>query len=83
MLFDDRLVRPATRAVELCDYRFAFIDTDLVDPVFIAIERQRPPIAAQAYTLEGIEHEIGVEVFEGCFAHAAIVRDVMGKLPDC
>lgn len=38
MLFENRVVRPARRAIELRDDRRAVFDTDLVDAVFVAVE---------------------------------------------
>ena len=48
MLLADGRIAPATRPVELDDHRLAIFDSDLVDPIFIAVEREHPTIAAKS-----------------------------------
>jgi hypothetical protein len=45
VLLDDLLIAPASRAVEFDDQRVVVLYPDLVDPVFIAVQGERPAVA--------------------------------------
>ena len=64
MLFENRLVGPALRAVELGDQRLAVFDTDLIHPVFITVERQDARITEKTDAFDGIEDEVGSKCCE-------------------
>jgi len=63
VLFENRFVGPALRTVELGDQRFGVFDTDLIDTVLVAVERQNARVAEKADAFDGIEHEVWGE---GC-----------------
>ena len=62
MLFGDLFIRPARRAVELrhdgIRSRNAVFKINLVDAIFIAVEAEHSPVAAQAHALKGVEYGI-------------------------
>ena len=62
VFFEDRRVAPARGPVELGDDRRPVFDADLVDAVFVAVERQQAAVAAHADrdedAVERIEHAI-------------------------
>ena len=64
VFFEDGLVGPALRSVELGDQRFGVFDADLIDAVFVAIERQNARIAQEPDAFYGIEYEVGCEGFK-------------------
>jgi hypothetical protein len=61
VFFEDGGVAPAARPVELGDQRRVVFDADLVDAVFIAVQRQQAAVAAQADAVEGVEHAVGAQ----------------------
>ena len=71
MLFEDRRVAPAARAVELRHHGRLVFDTHLVDPVFVAVQRQHARIADEAGTFHGIEHKVRRKCVEG-MAHGRL-----------
>ena len=64
VLFQNRFVGPALRAIELGDQRLGVFDTHLIDTVFIAVEGQHTGVAEQAHAFNSIEHQIGCEGFK-------------------
>ncbi len=88
VLLNDLRVAPALRTVELGHHRFGagcalvFFQIDLIDAVFIAVESEHAPVAAQADALECVEYGIGRQsgIGRGHFGggrmvcHAGIVR---------
>jgi hypothetical protein len=58
VLFENRFVGPALRAVELGDQRLGVFDADLIDTVLLAVERQNAGVAEKADAFDGIEHEV-------------------------
>ena len=71
VLFANGGVGPAARAVELGDHGRAVLDPDLVDPVFIAVERQYPAVAAMSHRLDrvqdGLRRELGIRCYRSTF----------------
>ena len=65
MLFLDRLPRPACRPVELRDDGCGFLDANLIDTVFVAVERKQPPVAAHPAAFHCVEDEIRGESIVG------------------
>jgi hypothetical protein len=63
VLFENRFVGPALGTIELGDQRLGVFDTDLIDTVLVAVERQNKRVAEKADALDGIEHEVWGE---GC-----------------
>ena len=64
VFFEDGFVGPALRTVELGDQRFGVFDADLIDAVFVAVERENARIAEETDAFDGIEHEIGCKGFK-------------------
>ena len=56
MLLDDGRVPPATGPVELGDHGLAALDSDLVDPILVAVESQHAPVAAIVEDLECVQY---------------------------
>ena len=54
MFFADLIIAPALRAIELSNHWRLFFNTNLVDAIFIAIERQKSTIGNKALTLHRI-----------------------------
>ena len=65
MLVQDRLARPAARAIELHDQAALVLQLHLVHAVLEGAQRQAAAGAAQAAHLNGIEHPVGGEGVEG------------------
>jgi len=61
VLFEDGCIRPARRTIEFGHQRRAVFDTDLVHAVLVAVERQQATIAAQADTLQCVQHAVWSE----------------------
>ncbi len=61
VLLGDLVVAPATRSVELGDDARAVVQTDLIDAVLIAVQREQPSINRPARLLERVEHAVGRE----------------------
>ena len=61
VILEDGSVAPAIRSIELDDDRATLLAADLIDPVFIAVERQQAAVAMQANRIEGIEHTTRIE----------------------
>jgi len=58
VLFGELRVAPALRAIELGDDARPVFQARLVDAVFVAVEREQPPVAAQADRFERVEHGV-------------------------
>ena len=65
MLFDDPLVRPTQRAIELHHDECAIFRTELIDPVLVAIQGQYSPVAAKANALDRLEDDVGSKLCVG------------------
>ncbi len=61
MLFQNRVVRPATRAVELRRHRRPLFHADLIDAILETVQREQPAVAMQADALQRIKQQIGRE----------------------
>src|SRR5690349_24911067 len=61
-------VAPASRTVELEDPQDAVVVTQLIDAIFIAVEREQAPGRLQADAFRRVENGFGVESVErrGC-----------------
>ena len=59
VLLANRGIRPAGRPIEFCDQRLAFLDPDLIHPIFVAIERQNPAVATVAQRLDCVQDGLG------------------------
>ncbi|MNZ79290.1 hypothetical protein D3C78_978910 [compost metagenome] len=64
VFFEDGVVGPALRAVELGDQWLAIFDADLIHAVFVAVKCQDAGVAEKADAFNGIEHQIGGECFK-------------------
>jgi hypothetical protein len=51
-------VAPAFRPIELDDERRAFLHAGLIDPVFVAVQRQQAAVRLQADGLQRVKHMI-------------------------
>src|SRR6266508_353229 len=80
MFFENLRIGPALRAVELGDVRLTVFHRDLVDAVFVTVEREHPAIADEPDAVQRVEHDIGCQSGErrGNIAHAAIVSSAIG-----
>jgi hypothetical protein len=65
MLLGDLGVAPAPGAVELGDQGFAVLDADLIDPVFVAVERGEAAVAGEALGFHRREQRIRGQHGEG------------------
>ncbi len=80
MFFEDRGVAPATGSVKFGNDRRGILDADLVDPILVAVQRQKASVAAQAEPVErgqnlfGFEVEIGEGGLVGCRRHVIPAR---------
>ena len=61
VLLQDRLAGPASGPVELRDDRRAFVEADLINAVFVAVEREKPAAGTPAALLDGIEQGVGCQ----------------------
>jgi len=55
----NRGVAPAIGPIEFGDQGLAALDPDLVHPIFVAVERQHPAVAAVMQGLDRIQHRFG------------------------
>jgi hypothetical protein len=62
----DLRVAPAPRPIELGDDRVGFVQTDLVDPVLIAVQRQQAAVRDQSDAFHGQQHGVRAEPVIGC-----------------
>ena len=62
VLFEDRSIRPALRPIELGDNRRAVFDTDLVDAVFVAVQRKEGAVACEPEALDRADYVIRPEI---------------------
>ena len=61
MVFQDGVVAPAVRTVELDHHRLLLVAANLVDPVFIAVQGQQAAVAEEADAVDGVQHAARVE----------------------
>ena len=52
VFFEDCCIAPASRAIELHDDRFGVLETDLIDTILIASEREYPAVTGKACGLD-------------------------------
>ncbi len=69
VLLEDLGVAPALRAIELCDQRRIVFDADLVDAVFVAVQRQQSRVTEIPGGLDGVDDHVGAEAVVGMFTH--------------
>lgn len=65
VLLQDLLVAPAVGAVEFGDKRGALFDSNLVDPVLVAVQGQDPPVADKPTAFDGVHDEAGCQGLKG------------------
>ena len=65
VLLLDLRVAPAAGAVELGDQRFGAVDADLVDAVFVAVQREYTQVGEAAGALDGVDHQFRRQRGEG------------------
>src|SRR4029077_12150529 len=58
VLFEDRGIAQSFGTIELGDDLAAVVQADLVDAVFVAVEREQVAVAAESERLDGGENEI-------------------------
>lgn len=63
---------PPVGTVELDHQRIAILDADLVDPVFIAVERKGPVVADITQAFDGVHDQARGQVLEGMFCHKKV-----------
>src|SRR6185436_20745529 len=70
-------IAPARRPVEFRDQRLVVLNADLINPVFIAVQRQQPAVAAKSDGFDRIQHQIGRQpgIRWGGFGHAPKIRE--------
>ena len=56
---------PSIRPIKLDDHRVVVLDANLVNPVFITVQRQDPGVAEATGRFDGRNHEIGREARVG------------------
>jgi hypothetical protein len=59
VLFENLLVTPAPRPIELSYERLPLFDPNLVNAILIAVERKSAAIAAKSLAFNGIDNEAG------------------------
>ena len=52
-------------AIKLCNDRTAIVQKNLVNPVFVGVELQQPPVTLQPNRIQRIEHNLWVEASKG------------------
>ena len=83
VLFQDGRVGPAIRAIELGDQRGLAFDADLIDAVLVAVEGQHPGIAEIAQAFDGVDDEVGTQIFERMRHGALLGHGGRWRLPPC
>ena len=58
VLFENLCIAPALRPIELGDQRCCFVDTYLINAVFVTVKPKQAAVAAQVQLFHGIEDEI-------------------------
>ncbi|MNN81272.1 hypothetical protein D3C81_1980820 [compost metagenome] len=64
MLFEDRVIAPAPRAIKLGDQGLGVFDADLIDAVFVAVEGHHAGIAEKTDAFDGVEDQVGGQCFK-------------------
>ena len=64
------------RAIELCHQWRPLFHADLVDAVFVTVERQQTAVAMEAQAFQRIQDEVGRELgkWGGMIGHAGILQ---------
>jgi len=65
VLLANGVIGPALGAIELGDDRRIVLDADLVDAVFVAIERKQMAVRAVAERIHAVEDDVGRQRGEG------------------
>ena len=52
VLFQNGIVTPSIRSVELCNNGFVVFHAHLINAIFVAVEREKPPVAAKAEAVD-------------------------------
>ena len=68
VLLQDRTIRPSVRAIELGNHKTAVLEGNLVDPIFVGIQRCEPASGFEADAFHGVQHGIRGEQVIGCLA---------------
>ena len=72
MFFENGSIAPASRAIKLGDHGFVIFNADLIDAVFIAVEREEATVTAQRQPLERLDDVLGLQA---CVGECLVVRD--------
>jgi hypothetical protein len=64
VFFEYGIVTPAAGPIKLRDDRFIIFDSDLIDAVLIAVEREESAVAAKAEALDGRQNVIWLKLCE-------------------
>ncbi len=83
VFFENGGIRPAIRTVELGDQRSLGFDADLIDAILVAVEGQYPGIAEIAQAFDGVDDEVGTQIFERMRHGALLGHGGRWRLPPC
>ncbi len=79
MLFEDRVVTPALRSIELGHDGFVVLNANLVDAVFVTVQREESTVARKSHLAQCGQNVIGVQVCKrkgSCIAtHETFLRE--------
>ncbi len=64
VFFDDLLICPAGGAIKLGDQRFAILNADLIDTVFVTIEGKDPAVTIKPLRFDRIHDKAGGQTVE-------------------
>nr|GFB22208.1 hypothetical protein [Tanacetum cinerariifolium] len=81
VFFEDGFVGPAIRPVKLGNQRLLFVDTDLVDAVLVAVQREDAGVGDEADALDGVFGEGRAAIFAGVL-NAYEQRFLIGRKAD-
>ena len=65
VLFENLRITPAPRAVKLGDHRWPVVEADLIDAIFVGVQRQQATITGEASVFHRVKHGIGGEAGVG------------------
>ncbi len=74
VLLQNLLFAPTVRTIKFGNQRLRFIDTDLIDPVLIAVERKDAAVTDETLTFDGVHDVVGGKSLKRmvAFGHCAI-----------
>ena len=64
VFLEDGSVTPAAGPIKLCDDRFIIFDSDLINAILIAVEREEPAVAPKAEAVDGRQNVIWLKLCE-------------------